>query len=58
MNCFQKLIATLKILAKELADENAYARYLNATGQKPSKEQWRRFSDLRVRSKYRNGRCC
>ncbi len=58
MNALRKLIATVTNLAKELADENAYARHLKATGRQPSREEWRRFSDVRLRRKYQNGRCC
>jgi uncharacterized short protein YbdD (DUF466 family) len=58
MNAFRRLIATLTNLAKELADENAYARHLKATGQEPSRDTWRQFSDVRLRRKYQNGKCC
>ena len=58
MNALRRLIAMLSDLAKELADESAYARHLKTTGQKPSKETWREFSDVRLRRKYQNGKCC
>lgn len=58
MNALRKLIMTVFNLAKELADENAYARHLAAKGRKPSGEEWRRFSDARLRRKYQSGKCC
>lgn len=45
-------------LLRELADENAYARHLAAHGRRPSKEEWRRFSDERFRAKYTRPKCC
>ena len=58
MNALRKLIAGIASLAKELADETAYKRHLAATGKEPSGQEWRRFSDARLRRKYRNGKCC
>jgi hypothetical protein len=43
-------------LLRELADENAYKRYLN--GRPPSGQEWRRFSDRRHRAKYARAKCC
>ncbi len=45
-------------LARELSDENAYARYLQVTGRRHSPQEWRRFSDSRHRRKYQNAKCC
>jgi hypothetical protein len=45
-------------LLRELADERAYERYLVVTGRAASGEEWRRFSDERLRRKYSHGRCC
>jgi len=58
MNALRKLLVAVTNLAKELADENAYARYLKATGRQPSREEWCRFSDVRLRRKFQNGKCC
>lgn len=58
MRILQKMAALLAGLAKELADENAYRRYLAAKGKEASGEEWRLFSDARLRRKYQNGRCC
>ena len=45
-------------LAKELSDENGYARHLAATGREHSAREWRAFSDSRHRRKYQNAKCC
>jgi hypothetical protein len=45
-------------LLRELADENAYQRYLAAHGRNPSAEEWRRFSEERLRAKYARAKCC
>lgn len=45
-------------LLRELSDENPYQRYLIAHGRKHSSEEWRRFSDERLGSKYRRAKCC
>jgi len=43
-------------LVRELADENAYRRHLD--GRPPSKEEWHRFSEERLRAKYARAKCC
>ena len=45
-------------LLRELADENAYRRHLEAHGAKHSGAEWRRFSEERMRSKYARAKCC
>ena len=45
-------------LLRELSDENAYQRYLDAHGCKPSKQEWRRFSEEHLRAKYARAKCC
>jgi hypothetical protein len=45
-------------LLRELADENAYARHLAAHGRSHSAEEWRRFSEERLRAKYARAKCC
>jgi hypothetical protein len=45
-------------LLRELADENAYARHLAAHGRPHSGEEWRRFSEERLRAKYARAKCC
>ena len=53
-----KLLRILWALLREIGDENAYGRYLAARGSKPSRENWRAFSEERMRAKYRNAKCC
>jgi hypothetical protein len=48
----------LLALLRELADENAYQRHLDAHGRLPSGEEWRRFSEERLRAKYARAKCC
>ena len=45
-------------LLRELADENAYQRYLEKQGSRHSREEWRKFCDLRLRAKYHRAKCC
>jgi hypothetical protein len=45
-------------LMRELADENAYARYLAAHGRTHSGEEWRRFSDERLVALSTRPKCC
>jgi hypothetical protein len=45
-------------LLRELADENAYQRHLTAHGVAPSAQEWRRFSEGRLRAKYARAKCC
>lgn len=45
-------------LLRELADENAYHRHLAAHGRAHSGEEWRKFSEERLRAKYMRARCC
>jgi hypothetical protein len=52
------LIRILIGLARELSDESAYARHLRAHGRAHSGEEWRRFSEERLRAKYTRAKCC
>ncbi len=45
-------------LLKELSDEGAYERHLLQRGCAPSAEEWRRFSECRMRRKYQQAKCC
>lgn len=45
-------------LAGELSDERAYRRHLAAHGRDHSADEWRRFSDARLKRKFAQGRCC
>jgi hypothetical protein len=45
-------------LLRELADENAYQRHLQAHGRVHSADEWRRFLDERLARKFAQGKCC
>ncbi len=45
-------------LLRELGDENPYRRHLAAHGRTHSREEWRRFSDERLRARYVRPKCC
>jgi hypothetical protein len=45
-------------LARELADENGYARHLKQTGRAHSAAEWKLFIDRRLARKYQNAKCC
>jgi hypothetical protein len=53
-----KLLRNLLAIFREIGDENAYARYLQAHRAIHSGEEWRRFSDKRFREKYQRAKCC
>jgi hypothetical protein len=54
----RRLFDLLMELLRELADENAYQRHLTAHGRTHSGDEWRRFSEQRMREKYARARCC
>lgn len=45
-------------LLRELSDESAYERHLAHHGRTHSAEEWRRFSEDRLKAKYQRARCC
>ena len=45
-------------LLREIGDENAYQRHLTMHGRKHSGDEWRRFSEERMRAKYARAKCC
>jgi hypothetical protein len=45
-------------LLRELGDENAYKRHLAVHGRTHSGDEWRRFSEERLRAKYQRAKCC
>lgn len=53
-----KVARLVMALLRELADENAYRRYLKDHGTSHSGQEWRRFSDERLRAKYARAKCC
>ena len=45
-------------LLREIGDENAYQRHLDAHHRPHSGAEWRRFSEERMRAKYARAKCC
>jgi hypothetical protein len=45
-------------LLRELADESAYQRHLDAHGRRASAKEWRRFSEERLRARFSRPKCC
>jgi len=54
----RKLFRTVLAILRELADENAYQRYLQAQGREHSAIEWRRFLDDRLARKFARAKCC
>ncbi|MGD0579931.1 MAG: hypothetical protein ABSC08_13490 [Bryobacteraceae bacterium] len=54
----RRCLAFLLQLLRELGDENAYRRHLAAHARSHSPAEWRRFFDARMRSRYRQVKCC
>ena len=54
----RRLARLLLAILRELADESAYQRHLDAHGRPHSGEEWRRFSEERLRAKYARAKCC
>lgn len=54
----KQLGRVLLAILRELADENAYQRHLASHGRPHSAEEWRRFSECRLRAKYARAKCC
>jgi hypothetical protein len=48
----------LLTLFRELADENAYQRYLIRHGRAPSRLEWQRFIDGHWQRKFVRPKCC
>jgi hypothetical protein len=45
-------------IVRELSDESAYKRHLAAHGTTHSPQEWRRFHEHRLASKYARAKCC
>jgi hypothetical protein len=52
------LLEIVRGVLDELADQNAYRRYLTAHGESASPRAWRQFQDEHWQAKSRRGRCC
>ena len=58
MNRLKRFAALVMGLLRELSDERPYRRHLAAHGLAPSRAEWKRFSDERLRAKYVRPKCC
>lgn len=58
MNAVRAFGRLVLAILRELADESAYARHLARRGAKPSPDEWRRFTEERLRSRYCRPKCC
>ena len=54
----RRLGSLILALLRELADENAYSGIWRRTAASHSGEEWRRFSEERLRAKYARAKCC
>ncbi len=54
----RQFLRTVLAILREIGDENAYARHLRVHGRKHSAEEWRLFSEERLRAKYQRAKCC
>jgi len=53
-----KLLRIILDILREISDQNAYARHLEAHHTIASGPEWRRFSDERFKAKYHSPKCC
>lgn len=58
MHAFRAFFRVILSILREIGDENAYARHLAAHGRPHSGEEWRRFSEARLKQKYQRAKCC
>jgi hypothetical protein len=58
MTALRRLARLLLAMLREIGDENAYQRHLAMHGRTHSGEEWRRFSEERMRAKYARAKCC
>ncbi len=58
MKIAQRLWQIVVGIMKEISDEGAYERHLRTCGRTHSPDEWRRFSDARMRRKYQRAKCC
>jgi hypothetical protein len=58
MRHVKRVLHILLAVLREIGDENAYSRHLAAHGRPHSGDEWRRFSEERLRAKYQRAKCC
>jgi len=58
MNTLASILRLVAGLLKELSDENAYRRHLEAHGLQDTGDAWRQFSSEHFRAKFVRPKCC
>jgi uncharacterized short protein YbdD (DUF466 family) len=58
MSAIRAFLGLFWQLLRELSDENAYERHLRHHGRAHSAQEWRRFSEHRLRARYQRAKCC
>ena len=53
-----RFLRVVLAILREIGDENAYHRYLALNELRPSRENWRVFSEQRMGTRYRKAKCC
>ena len=58
MNAWRGVLRIVVGILREISDVSAYQRHLGAHGVGHSGEEWRRFSEGRLRQKSQRAKCC
>lgn len=58
MKAWRGVLRIVVGILREISDESAYQRHLRARGVRHSGEEWRRFSEDRLKQKYQRAKCC
>jgi hypothetical protein len=58
MRYFRRALELFWGLLREISDESAYERHLLSHCRTHSGDEWRRFSEERLRAKFARGKCC
>lgn len=58
MTRLRHAVELLREFLREISDERAYQRHLQSHGRPHSGDEWRRFSEERLRVKYSRAKCC
>jgi len=58
MTRLKGLFTILLGILREISDESAYQRHLQIHRRPHSGQEWRHFSEERLRQKYQRARCC
>ena len=58
MRVLKRILYTVREILREIGDERAYQRHLAWHGTTHSREEWVRFSEHRMRSRFTNPKCC